>query len=144
MGLIWDQRFLALAAHVAGWSKDPSTKVGAVVVDDKRRVAGLGYNGLPRGVRDTAERLHDREVKYRMVVHAEANAILNAPLGVEGCTMYLTHPPCCGCAKLMIQAGVVRVVFRRASPDLLARWGDDLASATALLEEADVDWESYP
>ena len=74
----WDLRFLKLAHHVGQWSKDPSTKVGAVIVDAQRRVLGIGYNGFPRGVDDSPGRYHDRPTKLDMVVHAETNAIMNA------------------------------------------------------------------
>ncbi|NCA14162.1 MAG: hypothetical protein EBS89_08535, partial [Proteobacteria bacterium] len=74
----WDRWFLGLAHYVSTASKDPSTKVGAVIVDAERRVVSVGYNGLPRGVEDSEERLHNREVKYKMIIHAERNAILFA------------------------------------------------------------------
>jgi dCMP deaminase len=94
----WDTRFLDLAALVASWSKDPSTKVGAVIVRPDRTVASLGYNGFPRGVADTESRYEDRETKYQLVVHAEANAIISAGESVKGMTMYGTLFPCCDCA----------------------------------------------
>lgn len=133
----WDQRMLDLAAHIAGWSKDPSTKVGAVIVDDLRRVVGHGYNGFPRGVADTPERLNDRPTKYLHVVHAELNAILNARGSVEDCTLYLTHQPCAECAKAIIQAGLLRVVVSPASG--IARWADSHMTAWSMLEEAGVE-----
>lgn len=107
----WDIRFLQKAEQAASWSKDPSTKVGAIIVDDLKRVIGLGYNGFPRGVEDTPERYGDRPLKYEMVVHAEANAILNAIAPVRGQTMYCTNMPCPRCAGLIIQAGVKKVIF---------------------------------
>src|SRR5450759_3287372 len=73
----WDRRFIELARFVADWSKDPSTKVGAVIVRPDRTVAALGYNGFPRGVLDHSERYDHRPTKYEMVVHAELNSILN-------------------------------------------------------------------
>lgn len=111
----WDERFLTLAAHVATWSKDPSTKVGAAIVGPvHREVRSMGYNGLPRGVADTDRRLADRELKYDLVVHAEENAILNLSLyggSADGCTLYTTHPPCVRCATAIIQAGIRRVAW---------------------------------
>ena len=107
----WDARFLSLARHVAGWSKDPSTQVGAVIADRKHRVVGIGYNGFPRGVDDCPALYADRAEKYPRVVHAELNAILNAVKGVEGCVIYVwPFFTCCECAKAIIQAGIVRVV----------------------------------
>lgn len=132
----WDRRFMRLAQHVAEWSKDPSTQVGAVVVDHDRRVIGMGYNGFPRGVHDTRERYIDREVKYRFVVHAEANAILNAAADTRGATMYLTAPPCCDCAKLVIQAGIQKVFYIQPTAELKSRWADELAVSEEMLNEA--------
>ena len=110
--LSWDGKYIGLAAHVATWSKDPSTRVGAVVVSPANRVVGLGYNGFPVGVQDDAGRLEDRPTKYKFVVHAEANAILNSGVArLDGCTLYTTLSPCCECAKLVIQSGVKRVVY---------------------------------
>lgn len=131
----WDKRFLELAQHVAQWSKDPSTKVGAVITDLKRRVIGVGYNGFPRSIADTPERLLDRETKYRLVVHAEANAILNATRELDHASLYLTIPPCCGCAKLIIQSGISWVMASQDAPD---RWAKDCAHAIMMLREAGV------
>ena len=75
----WDVRFLKLAHEVASWSKDPSTKVGCVLVKGKK-VVSVGYNGLPMGIEDSIERLTDRELKYEMTVHAEVNAVTTAAL----------------------------------------------------------------
>jgi dCMP deaminase len=108
----WDKRFMDVAEMVASWSKDPSTKVGAVIVDDNRRIVGTGYNGFPRGVLDHAHRYNNRPLKYEMVVHAEANAILNATQLVSGATLYCTLSPCHECAKLIIQAGIRKVVYK--------------------------------
>ena len=113
----WESRFLALAMHIAGWSKDPSTCVGAVIVDRERRVVGMGYNGFPRGVHDHDERYAKRELKYEMVVHAEVNAILNAVKGVRGCTLYSTFFPCPRCAAVIIQSGITQVVAKPNASD---------------------------
>ena len=85
----WDKRFLDMARLVAAWSKDPSTQVGAVVVDPDYRVRGMGYNGFPAGIKDD-ERLHDRPAKHKLVVHAETNAIATAcrhGASFLGCTL---------------------------------------------------------
>lgn len=136
----WDNNFMGLARHIALWSKDPSTKVGAVIVDDKRRVVGHGYNGFPRGVEDSEERLNNREVKYKHVVHAELNAILNSRGSVEGCTLYVTLEPCTECAKAIIQSGIRRVVLPQISDaEARRRWGDDQTIAYRMLDEALLD-----
>ena len=108
----WDVRFMDLANFVAGWSKDPSTQVGAVIANaNTKRVVSMGFNGFPAGVEDSEDRLETREIKYEMVVHAEANALLFAGPAAEGCTLYVTPlPPCARCAVLIIQSGISRVV----------------------------------
>jgi dCMP deaminase len=135
----WDRRFLALAEHVASWSKDPSTKTGAVIVTPDNRVVSLGFNGLPRGVEDTEERLHNRDLKYKIIVHCERNAVLLAGRPVEGCTLY-TWPfsSCSTCASMMIQAGIKRHVAPPCPEDKKERWAPDLDLAISLYEEAGV------
>ena len=107
----WNRRFLSLAEHIATWSKDPSTKVGAVIVDDERRIISTGYNGFPRDVEDTDHRLQNRDVKYEMIVHGEINAIVFANQNLQGTTLY-TWPfmPCSRCAGIVIQSGIRTVV----------------------------------
>jgi dCMP deaminase len=133
----WDQRFLSLAEHVANWSKDPSTKVGAVIADPLCRIVSLGYNGFPRGVRDDKERLENRELKYRFVVHAERNALLFAGRPLTGCTLY-TYPfqPCSQCAAMIVQAGIKRVITLNAPVE--QRWVDDFTVAKTILREGGV------
>ncbi len=142
-GLKWDTRLLDMAELVSSWSKDPSTKVGAVISDDKHRVVAVGYNGFPRGIEDSEERYADRETKYKHVVHAETNAVLNATRSVEGCMLYISLPPCSECAKLVIQSGISRVAFRQASPDRRERWRASMEAAVAMLEEANVEVVIY-
>ena len=74
----WDRRYLDLAAEVSKWSKDPSSKIGAVAVGSKGQVLSQGYNGFPRGIVDGGVRLNEREIKYKYIVHAEMNLIYNA------------------------------------------------------------------
>lgn len=134
----WDWRFLKIAREVASWSKDPSTQVGAVIVDQANRVVSLGYNGLPRGVSDSRDLLDDRVAKYATVIHAEQNALLFASRPVAGCTCYTWPlPPCSHCASLLIQVGIARVVFPLdVDPALEARWQESLALARTLFGEA--------
>lgn len=105
----WNKRFLDLAEHVSTWSKDPRTKVGAVIVDSKKRVVGLGYNGFPRGVNDDPDRYSDRPTKHIYVSHAERNALDNCYFSVEGCSLYVTMLPCNECCKSIIQRGIAKV-----------------------------------
>ncbi|MGG5810987.1 deaminase [Falsiroseomonas sp. CW058] len=136
----WQGRLFGVAESVASWSKDPSTKVGCVVVDDDRRIMATGYNGFPRGVNDSDDRLTHRPTKHLLVVHAEANAIAaaaRAGVSLSGCTAYVTHPPCAQCAALMVQAGIARVFSRG---ELRAEWAESEAAAKTIMEEGGVEW----
>jgi len=132
----WDYRFFDLAAHVATWSKDPSTQVGAAIVNDDRQVLGLGYNGFPRGVEDHVHRYNDRPTKLLFVAHAERNALDNAA-DVKGATLYSTLFPCTDCAKGIIQRGIKRVVTTRPSPTQYQRFNCDISAM--MFKEAGVE-----
>ena len=108
----WDRRYLAVAMQVSHWSKDPRSKMGAVIASAERRLVALGYNGFPKNVHDCDVRLRTPEIKYEMVVHAEANAALIAGSAAKGGTVYVYGPrPICGpCAGILIQAGIRRAV----------------------------------
>jgi len=136
----WNMRFLEMAKMVGSWSKDPSTKVGAVIVDDNRRVVSLGYNGFPKGVADN-NRLEDRNEKYKMIVHAERNALLFATTSVDNCTIF-THPfiPCPVCAGMIIQSDIRRVVSIQTDNP---RWQEDFEISRKMLEEAEVALIEY-
>jgi dCMP deaminase len=135
----WDARLVALAGLIASWSKDPSTQVGAVVVDDRRRLLSVGYNGFPRGVADLPERLNDRPTKYALVCHAEENALTQCETPIRhGATLYASLFPCQDCAKLALQRGITRICA--PAPDLShPRWGGHFATTLALLTEAGVE-----
>ena len=138
MSAKWDQRFLDLAEHISGWSKDPSTKVGCVVVGEDREIRSTGFNGFPRGIADDSERLSDREKKYPLICHAEENAIMHAArigLSLKGCTAYVTWPPCTRCARSLIQAGVIEVVYPSGS-EVPERWMSDFEMSTQMMNEA--------
>jgi dCMP deaminase len=135
----WDNRFIALAQHIAEWSKDPSTKVGAVLVDADRRVVSMGYNGAPRGTAEPSE--GDREQKLMRTIHAEENALHFAHRDVAGCTMYISRPPCAKCAAHMIQRGVKEVVYTYDGydyQDYMSRWKESFMEAVTMLAEAGV------
>ena len=113
----WDETFMSMAVVMARRSKDPVTKVGAIIVDTKNRILGAGYNGLPRGCRDCEypwTKGSDINNKAWYVIHAECNAIHNCPNqhDLEGGTMYVTLRPCHNCAKDIIQSGIKRVIYR--------------------------------
>ncbi len=135
--LFWDRWHLGLAEYVSTASKDPSTKVGAVIVDPDRRVVSVGYNGLPRGVEDTEERLHNRDIKYKMVVHAERNALMFSNLAsLKGCAIYVwPMMPCAACASMIIQKGITTVV---APQNDNPRWQHDFDLSKQLFTEAGV------
>jgi len=151
----WDRHFLRLCLNIAEMSKDPRTIVGAVIVGPDREIRSTGFNGFPRGIRDSAERLNDRDEKLKLIVHAETNAVLNAArigVSVRGCTLYLgaQHaparggdslvwggPPCTRCAVEIIQAGIAEIVSFpvKAVP---SSWHRDLEQSKALLQEAGI------
>ncbi len=138
--LVWDKRFLEMATLVSTWSKDPSTKVGCVVVGPHREIRSTGFNGFPRGVADTPERLNDRETKYPLIVHAEENAVAQAARigqSLHGCAAYVSFPPCARCARLLIQAGVSRVVSP-GDQEVPERWTKEIRIAAEMLIEAGV------
>lgn len=113
--LSWDEYFMGLAHLSAKRSKDPSTQVGATIVDAQKKIVGIGYNGFPIGVSDD-ELPWNREgdfldTKYPYVVHAELNAILNATTKLSGCTIYVSLFPCHECAKAIIQSGIKTIVY---------------------------------
>lgn len=124
----WDRRFVLLAAHISGWSKDPSTQVGAAIVRPDHRIVQTGFNGFARGMRDDPALYNDRAVKYDRIIHGDMNALLFARQDVTDCIMY-TYPmlPCARCFVHLIQAGIRRFVSIPASEDLLTRWADQLA-----------------
>jgi len=114
----WHNRFFELADLVGSWSKDPSTKVGAVIVRPDRTIASVGYNGFPRGVDDYYT---TREDKLLRTVHAEANAILAAREPLHGYILYVTPlHPCANCSGLIIQSGIKQVHYKVASASSLA------------------------
>lgn len=113
--LTWDEYFMSLS-HLSGKrSKDPSTQVGACIVNENKRIVGLGYNGMPYGCNDDEypwEREGDfMNTKYAYVVHAELNAILSSTAPLKNCSIYVSLFPCSECAKAIIQSGITEVVY---------------------------------
>ena len=137
----WDNRYLSLAKEVASWSKDPSTQVGAVTVGAKKEVLSQGFNGFPRGIKDTDERYNHRETKYKFVVHAEMNAIYNATYSgtsLDGATLYIYGLPICSeCAKGIIQVGIKKVVIEKSKE--LDNWNESLQLSQEMFSEAGVE-----
>ena len=132
----WDQRFLNLAKHISEWSKDPSTKVGCIVVGPDREIRSTGFNGLPRGIEDNDERL-----KYPLICHAEENAIMHAArigISLKDCTAYVTWPPCTRCARSLIQAGVSTIIYPK-DIEIPDRWMEDFNLSLNMLKEAKIN-----
>lgn len=131
----WTRRFLGLAKEIAGWSKDLSTRVGAIAVDGNRRILETGYNGIPRGVLDKPERL-ERPEKYFWTSHAEANLVAHAARDrLAGSTVYVTHLCCAGCARSLINAGVSDVVVGNGTTSMDSR---EFEVAAQMFNEAGV------
>ena len=134
----WDGHFMDMAILVAQRSKDPSTKVGCVVVSEDKIVVATGYNGLPRGVEDRSEGM-ERPAKYLWTSHAEENAVAqSARVGakLKGGTAFVTHHPCSRCARSLIQAGITRVVIgdgKTSMPD------EEFEVARVMFQEAGVN-----
>lgn len=144
----WDRRYLRLAREVSTFSKDPSSQVGCVVVDADGDAIAVTFNGLPRGVNDTMERLHNRDLKYRMVEHAERNATRVATKkggDTAGTTFYVyPMPPCGPCAAHLAQHKVKRVVsIHPEDVGVLNRWAEDFSLANQIYREAGIELELY-
>tara|TARA_B100000035_G_C20760522_1_gene448085 strand:+ start:121 stop:567 length:447 start_codon:yes stop_codon:yes gene_type:complete len=136
----WDLRFIGLAQHISKWSKDPSTKVGCVVVGEDREIRSTGFNGFPRGINDDEDRLMDREKKYPLICHAEENAIMHAArigVSLKDSTAYVTWPPCSRCARSLIQAGIKEIVYPETGK-IPERWIEDFTISDNMLNEAGV------
>ena len=134
----WTDYFLAMAHLVDSKSKDPSTKVGCVVITEDKVVAATGYNGLPRGVEDRADRM-ERPAKYLWTSHAEENAVAQAArvgMKLKGGTAYVTHMPCSRCARTLIQAGIETVVVDRGTTSMPQ---EEFDVAMQMFKEAGVD-----
>lgn len=140
--LRWAIDFLDLARWWADRkSKDPSTKVGAVIAHPDFTIASMGYNGLPRGIQDTPERLNNRDLKYLLTVHAELNALHTCMERPKGYTLYSTLPPCAACAGSIIQSGISSVLSwapTLSDDDAWRRWGDSIRLSSQIFEEARV------
>jgi len=144
----WDTRYLSLAKLVSSWSKDPSTKVGAVAVGEHGQILSQGYNGFPRGVADVETILNDRELKYRYTIHAEMNCIYNASLSgisLKNSSLYVYGLPICHeCAKGVIQSGVSRVVSAYDhTSERGVTWDASWKYSRAMLEETGIAWSFY-
>lgn len=143
----WDRLFMRLVYEYASKSKDPSSKIGAVIVKDHRPIL-FGFNGFPEGVKDTPERLNDRDTKYMLVEHAERNAIdMAARFGTSTVNgiLYTQVLPCAGCAKAIIQARIREIVLHREADEYFknrssssSNWKKDHEFSTIMFDEAGI------
>ncbi|HRA10076.1 MAG TPA: dCMP deaminase family protein [Chitinophagaceae bacterium] len=148
----WDKYFLDVALLTAGLSKDPSTGVGSVIVTPDNQLVSTGFNGFPRGIEDTKERLNNREEKLRLVVHAELNSMLFAArigIKIDGYTMYICATdssgkiwggaPCDQCCKHIIQSGIKKIISypKKSIP---TKWAESLRLSEELLKEAGIEY----
>jgi dCMP deaminase len=136
----WDARFINLAEHVAGWSKGPRKRIGAVIVREDRSIASIGYNGPPRGFDDEAFLAMSREEQHKVVIHAEINAIRQAAAGerLDLCALYVSPLfPCHVCAKRIADSGLSRIVAYcgHISPD----WRESSKEANLIFLNKEID-----
>ncbi len=114
----WQDYFMGIAKLSAMRSKDPSTQVGACIVDENNKIVSVGYNGMPYGTDDSTAKWGKQgeweDTKYPYVCHAELNAILNSPRSVANCRIFVTHHPCNECAKAIVQSGIKEVIYQDA------------------------------
>ena len=137
MSLSYDQVFMEVAAVVAKKSKDPRTKVGAVLVSPDKCSISVGFNGLPAGLEETKERWDD---KYAYVIHAEINAIINSKTDLKDYTLYTTMFPCENCRNYILQTGIKRIVYMGDDSRCL---GDTIEKTKAIFEEQGVLIERF-
>jgi dCMP deaminase len=138
----WDDRFMGLAKMVSTWSKDKGTGVGAVIVDDDKKVVSLGYNGFPRSINDDVVKRHESPEKHHWTIHAERSAILEADISLKGTTLYCTFFTCSVCAQEITQKGIKRVVAPRPDFDH-HRYGEGQKIAMEMYQEAGVEVTFY-
>ena len=143
----WHEKFFGMVDLVKSWSHDPSTKVGAVIVDEENNVRSVGYNGFPRGVWDDQPERYERPIKYKWTEHAERNAIYAAArhgTPMDGCIIYVGWFPCADCARAIVQCGIkhVNIDGRKYKGNSAAdqRWAEDFFVAEHILLEGDVEF----
>lgn len=137
----WNVRFMELADYISQWSKDRSTRVGAIIVNDRNPIS-MGYNGFPRGSDDNNDERHERPDKYEWVLHAEENAIINAARHgqqTKDCEMYVSWFPCSKCAGMIVNSGIKKL-FCDKRPDFSnPKFGNGFKISLKKLEEGGVE-----
>lgn len=138
----WDDKFIGLTNYIASWSKDKSTKVGAVVVNKRNKVLSIGYNGLPIGVNDDVIERNERPEKYLWYEHAERNSIYSAVeegVSLKGSRIYCNYLPCPDCSRAIIQSGIGEVIYQHEdvnSGKTSERWQHAKKVSKQMLTEA--------
>lgn len=162
----WVNYFLDIAEVVSKKSKDPSTKIGVVIVGPNDEIRSTGFNGFPRGVRDKnvmlgqdgrsarqinemVDERYERPTKYQYTEHGERNSIFHAArhgTALDGCTMFInSYPiPCTDCTRAVIQAGIKKVIGTDTYVPKGSHWEEDMKHAKRMLLEAGVEWQSIP
>lgn len=138
----WNERFINLATLIGSWSKDPSRKIGAVIVDKDNRIVSTGFNGFAKGIPDTEENLMNKDIKRLLMLHAEENAILYAKQDLTDCSLYIAGlPPCTHCALMIIQSGIKTVYFKNLRDDksVSSFWKDNIKTSIDLLKQGGVN-----
>jgi dCMP deaminase len=140
----WDRRFLEMAKLVSTWSKDPSTKTGAVIVRPDKTIVSVGFNGFPKAMRDNLDWYANREEKYSRIVHCEVNAVLHSFESLKGYMLY-TYPfaSCDRCVVQMLQAGIDRFVFPVPTADAISRWGDAFDKTKKYIVQCGASYQEY-
>ena len=138
----WEQYFMGVALLSAKRSKDPSTQVGACIVNEDKKIIGIGYNGFPNGISDDdfpwgKNDENPLNNKYPYVVHAEPNAILNSTSSLKGSTLYVTLFPCNECTKLIIQSGIKHIVYLNNK----YKDTDSIIASRKMLDAAGIDYK---
>jgi len=144
----WNQRYFNLAEEVSTWSKDPSSKIGAVIVGTKGQIISQGFNGFPRGINDSNERYNNRAEKYKFVVHAEKNSIFNAihnGASTNGATIYIFGLPVCHeCAKGIIQCGISKVFCKMSKEKRMnSKWNESEEITKIMFKEANIEYKVF-
>jgi dCMP deaminase len=141
----WHWNYLNLAKEISTWSKDPSTKIGAVAVGKHGQILATGYNGFPRKIKDTEKRLNDKEIKYSYTIHGEMNCIYNATLtgvSLHKATLYVHGLPVCSeCAKGIAQVGIKRV-FACHPINVNVKWEQSNYLSQQIFNEAGIEYNS--
>jgi dCMP deaminase len=135
----WQARFIKLAEEISTWSKDPSSRVGAVIVRPDRTICSVGFNGFPRGVKDSQDVIANRDAKLLCTIHAELNAILSSKESLAGYSLFVwPFQPCSNCAAAIIQSGITEVYCPYNDHLAYERWKKSFKAALQMFDEAGV------